>query len=104
MTSWEAPISPNGCLSRKGLRRRRLATEANLDGSLSLDLRLSAVGIGGDDDQRVLEWYAARDVAKAHVDLATDHILYNSTTGTLSCDPDRTGIAAAVQVAIDRPV
>lgn len=32
--------------------------------------------------------------------LATDHILYNTTTGVLSYDPDGTGAAASVQFAI----
>src|SRR6266849_3092090 len=64
MTSWEAPISPNGSLPRKWLRRRWLAAEANVHGSLGVDRRLPAVAIGGDDRQRILQGYAARDVAK----------------------------------------
>lgn len=43
------------------------------------------------------DFYASTNGA-AH--LATDHILYNSTTGALSYDSDGTGAAAAVQFAI----
>src|SRR5207302_10513214 len=53
----------------QGLRRGWLAAEANLDGLLRLDLLLPAVWIGGDGGQRVLQGYAARDVAKARAEV-----------------------------------
>ena len=43
------------------------------------------------------DFYASANGA-AH--LATDHVLYNTTTGALSYDPDGAGAAAAVQFAV----
>ncbi len=40
------------------------------------------------------------DSANGAAHLATDHILYNTTTGALFYDPDGTGTAAAVQFAV----
>src|SRR2546422_6249933 len=59
------PISPHGGSPRKWLRRGRLVAEANLYGSLGVDLRVPAVAIGGYGRQRVLQRYAPRDVSKA---------------------------------------
>ena len=43
-------------------------------------------------------FYAAADATKGH--LATDRVIYNTTTGTLYYDKDGNGSGAAVQIGV----